>query len=237
MSVADPSSYDASSYDADELGQYRSLSTLAVVALVLGICSLVAFTSPLLIVVPLSAGASGLLALQGIAASEGGLTGGRLARCGLALAVFFAVGSLTRTKVHEAILRGQADRVARLWLAKAADGRTEGMLEWMAQAAAEKLTPSVEPGQPMPNFGNILASALMRQDPYVLSLRKLRDQGEFHLKLQDAQVFAQSKNPIANFRYVVSRADADQETYVIRLKRHQMPAQKQVWLVESWTLD
>lgn len=237
MSSIETNDSDANSYDADEWGQYRSLSTLAVVAFVLGLCSAAMFAGPLLVVVPLAAVAAALLALKGISASEGGLSGARLAWWGLAFAIVFGVASFARVQVRDQILQRQADQVGQQWLALAAEGRAEDMLQLMTRAAAEKLTPAVEPGQTMPFFGGILASALIRQDPLVVSLMELREQGENRLPILDASVEIASKPPQAVFRYAVNKADSQHQTCLMVLKRFQAPNSEAIWLVDSWKLE
>jgi len=233
----DATDYNATDYNADEWGQYRSLSTLAVVALVLGLCSVVAFASPLMGVVPLVAAATALLALKGISASEGGLSGARLARWGLALAILFGVASITRGKVAEMILQRQADRVGRQWLSMAAEGRAESMLELMTKDALDKISPAVEAGQPMPFFGEILASALIRQDPLVVELMELRKTGDIRFQLEDSGVIAASNPPQAFLRYATNSANSEPRFGSMVLKRFQASKTEEVWLVDSWEFE
>ncbi len=225
------------SYDADELGQYRSLSTLSVVAFVLGLCSVLAFVSPLVLIVPLAAVAIALLALRGIVLSGGGLTGARLARTGLALAILFGVASLARVKARDYLLQRQAESVAREWLSLAAEGRAEDMLSMMTKSAATGLTLAVEPGEQMPFFGGILASALIRHDPLVAGLMQLRTDAGLELKLREADVFAKSRPPQTAFRYTAGVAGTNQLDCMLVLNRYEAPQQERIWLVDSWTLE
>lgn len=227
-----------SAYDADELGQYRSLSTPAVISLLLGLCSGVVFVHPLLVIVPLAAIALGILALQSIAKSEGGLTGGRLAYCGVALAIIFAVGSFVRLKVRDVILLNQADHTAQQWLAYASKGQAEEMLEWTSQAAVQRISPSAEPGTPPSYFSGVLAGALLRNDPYVVSLQQQREKGELNLAIADKTIRVSEKAPPeAFFHYTAVGADAEQASYVVKLKRFRLSAEDYIWLVDSWVLD
>lgn len=236
MSSVEPESFQASSHDADEWGQYRSLSSLAVVAFLLGVGSLLMFVSPLLMVVPLAAVATALLALKGIAASDGGLSGAKLAHWGLALAILCSVASYARVKFSDVLLQRQADRVARQWLALAADGNAESMLEMMSRGALEKLTPAVAPGQPMPFFGKILASALIRHDPVVLGMSKLQG-GEGSLRLKLANVGLLKEDQLqASLRYVASNLKAEPVVCLLALKRLTSLAGN-VWQVDSWALE
>ncbi len=236
MSSVEPESFQATSHDADEWGQYRSLSSLAVVAFVLGVGSLLMFVSPLLMVVPLAAVATALLALKGIAASDGGLSGAKLARWGLALAILCSVASYARVKFSDVLMQRQADRVARQWLTLAAEGNAESMLELMSKSAIEKLTPAVAPDQPMPFFGYILASALIRHDPLTLGLAELQSEdGSLRLKLADAGLLKGSPTQ-ASLRYVANQSKAKPLTCLLALKRFASPAGS-LWLVDSWALE
>jgi len=228
---------ESTSYDADEWGQYRSLSTLAVVAFVLGLCSLLAFVSPLMLVVPLAAVATALLALKGIAASEGGLSGAKLARLGLALAILFTVASFARVKIRDVLLQRQADRAGRQWLSLAAQSRSEDMLELMTKAAAGKLLPTNTAQQQTSFFGGIFAIAMMRQDPLVVRLSELRGTGEIRLELKDASIVATGQPPEAFFRYIAGNAESEQQDCLMVLKRFQASDSETIWLIDSWALE
>ncbi|MGI9427433.1 MAG: hypothetical protein ACR2NM_02165 [Bythopirellula sp.] len=243
MSTTEPNAYEADSadvvgYDADEWGQYRSLSTLSVIAFVLGLCSVVTFASPLLLLLPLAAASAALLALRGIAASQGSLSGATLARWGLGLAIVFGVASFARVHVRDLIMRQQAERVARQWLALAADGQAETMMDLMSRAAVEKVSPSEQTSQPAPSFfGGMLASALMRQDPLVVGLAELGESGEIRFRLADSQMFAAGSPPQAFLRYSAASNDSEQRTCALELKRFRATEAKQIWLVDGWELD
>lgn len=234
----DTRSLDATGYNADELGQYRSLSTQAVIAFVLGICSVATFAGPLLVVVPLAAAATALLALKSIASSEGGLSGARLARWGLALAILFSVAAIARVKVRDTLLQRQADQVGRQWLSLAAEGRTEEMLEMMTKAAIDKVAPASGAAQ-LSFFGNVLGSAILRQDPLVVSLNELQETGQANIQLSDASVTDASMPPQAVFRYTMSGSDRslEQKQCLLVLKRFRTSSINVIWLIDSWKLE
>jgi len=233
----DTDGWDAGGRDADEWGQYRSLSTLAVVAFVLGICSLLTFASPLMLVVPLGAIATALLALKGISASAGNLSGAKLALFGLALAICFSAASFARVKLRDVILQRQADRVGRQWLSLAAEGRSEDMMQLMTKDAVDKLSPTDPAEQPMSFFGGVFANALMRQDPLVVGLTELAAADEMHLRLKEASIIAVANPPQAMFQYVAGRAESEQKDCTILLKRFPATELETVWLVDSWKLE
>jgi len=236
-SLSEGSSRDgSSSYDADELGHYRSLCTLAVVALVLGICSVLAFASPLMLIVPLSAAATALLAMRSISASAGGLSGLRLAQLGLALAVFFAVASIVRIEARSWMLKRQAEQVGRQWLSLAAERRAEDMLEYMTKPAIDKVSPTDSQKQPLSFFGGMLSAALLRNDPLVTRLSELAGGDQLPLRVEEADVAVAGNMPQAGFRFSVGDVEARQDC-VVALKRFKAPGDKTVWLVDTWKLE
>lgn len=223
-------------YDADELGQYRSLSSMAVISAVLGCCSVLMFATPLMVVLPLAAAACALLALQSIAASEGGLTGSRLALAGLALATIFAVGAFARVLVRDSLMRQQVDVVCQEWLDLASQGQVDDMLALMTPEAAAKLKPQLEVAQPDSFFSGMLSSALMRQDPLVVSLSKMREAGELRVRASECKVFAKLLPPQAVADYVASAAETDDFACQIIMKRFRTGIDQQTWLIDSWSL-
>ncbi len=236
MSFTENDSSLTSPHDADEWGQYRSLSTLSVIALLLGLCSALAFVSPLMFVVPLAAVAAALLAWKRIVSSDGNLSGSRLACAGLALAVLFASASLARVQFRDRIMRGQADSVAQQWLSFAAKGSAEQMLELMTKEASEKISPAAAPGQPTSFFGGMLASALLRQDPLVVGLKQ-QDGGVPRFRLQDAEVVTESNPPQAVFRYLADTGAEAPQTCLLVLKRYRASKAEYTWLIDSWAVE
>ncbi|NOY41814.1 MAG: hypothetical protein GXP26_08265 [Planctomycetes bacterium] len=102
----------ADSYSADELGQYRAMSSSAVLALLLGLVSPIAFFAPVLTIVPLLAGGMALIALSKTGNPDNGLSGARLAYVGLVLAITFGVASCTRIAVVNLLYSRHVDEVS-----------------------------------------------------------------------------------------------------------------------------
>jgi len=221
---------NADGYDADEWGQYRSLSTLAVVALALGLCSSLVLVSPLMMVVPLATVAIACLALKGIAASDGGLSGVRLAQCGLALAILFGVMSVARVQFRDQLLQSQVDQAARRWLSLAALGRPDKMLSLITPAAMQKLTPEGGPTF----FGSVLASALVRQDPLVVQVANLPSVEPAHLRLAESGVSVAAQPPQALVRYT---SIDEKFSCSLNLSRRVTASGDVNWLIDSWSLQ
>jgi hypothetical protein len=100
-----------SAYNADELGHYQAVSMTAVFALLLGMCSPLALLSPLLVLIPVLAVVAAMIALSKLRVAGSGLTGARLARIGLVMAIIFGVACCTRIVVIN-ILVNRARAVA-----------------------------------------------------------------------------------------------------------------------------
>ena len=80
----------------DDLGRYRSLSTFAVLSLILGLLSILSFapTTLFLWIMPPAAIVTGLVALRQISSAPDVWTGRRLAQLGIGLAVVCAASSV-----------------------------------------------------------------------------------------------------------------------------------------------
>ncbi len=94
--------------DVEAVANYRAVSITAIVALVLGLLSPVALIAPVLIVLPAAALFASVLALRGIALSDGVLVGRGLAVAGLVLALCFGSGVLSSQTIHTWLLARQA---------------------------------------------------------------------------------------------------------------------------------
>lgn len=107
-----PSTFTA---EHEDLLEYRELSRLAVVGLVLGLFSILALFTSILWVVPVVAIAINLVAWYQISRSET-LTGKSLAVVGLALAALFFGGSVTQTTLQKRWLVRDSRQMAQGWL-------------------------------------------------------------------------------------------------------------------------
>ena len=117
--------------DQAPLEQYRALSRAAVLALLLGFASALVLVSPLLVMVPLAAVFTAVVALRSIAAGNGQLAGRGIATAGLCLAVLLTGWGLARHFSRQATVADQAIRLADGWLGLVRDGQL---------AAAHQLT-------------------------------------------------------------------------------------------------
>ena len=109
----------------DEVIQYRSVSALAVVALLLGLASPLCVIAPLLMVIPIVGAVVSFLALRQISESGGALVGRGAAIAGLVLCVVSGVAAVSRTKVTEYLRTQQAEVVAQQWFELLQSGEKE----------------------------------------------------------------------------------------------------------------
>lgn len=98
-----------------EQTDYRSLSPLSVVGMILGLFAPVAFLSPLLIVVPLTGMVFSLVALRQIATSDGSVVGRAPAIAGLVLATICASAIPAESVAMRWFTSRQARPIAMEW--------------------------------------------------------------------------------------------------------------------------
>jgi hypothetical protein len=101
---------------ADDLVQYRGLSSLAVAGLVVALASpLALLAGPLGWIVPVVGLVLNALALVRIARAAPALVGRKAALAGLALSALFAAAAVTQWFVGYRMLRNEAQRAAAVW--------------------------------------------------------------------------------------------------------------------------
>jgi hypothetical protein len=134
--------------DLEETTNYRSLSVLAIIGLLLGFASPLCFGAPLLMIIPIAGIVVSVLALRQIAASEGTMAGSWAAGTGLVLSVACAVAPFTRGFVLETMRVRQADEFARLWLNEMVAGKTEHAFRLTTESI--RRPPAPDPGDKTP---------------------------------------------------------------------------------------
>ena len=223
--------------NADELGQYRSLSTLAVVALLLGLCSPLAFVAPLLLAFPLVTIATAWLALARIRASGDCLTGRPLALAGIVLAVLFGVASLSHDYVRYSLSIRLANGAAQRWLSLVSGGRIDEALEVMTPEALMKLQPRpASRDAPQPPFQREQAVALLRDDPLAHALKPAREGAEVRFQPGGQECFWTEQNPLVRGGFQARGAQAELVEFNLELTRKLSPQGEVAWLVNSWSL-
>lgn len=112
-------------HSADELGQYRSLSPLAVLALLLGLAAPLVLTTPVLSIIPVAGIAVAIIALVKIHTAEGSLTGSFMAKAGLALCVCSLMLPQAKNYIRDSLALESSSAVAEQWIANICEGKEE----------------------------------------------------------------------------------------------------------------
>ncbi|QDT00991.1 hypothetical protein [Adhaeretor mobilis] len=125
--------------------EYRKLHPLAVVALLLGIASLVAFASPGMWLVPLLAVCCALIALWQIHLRPEQLAGAKLARWALALAVVIGMAAISKRTITKGLLHQQAETIVEGWLSALAEKQYDKSLRFLTYKAVSTFAPPLDP--------------------------------------------------------------------------------------------
>jgi len=143
----------------DDLGLYRSLSTPAVISLILGLLSLLSFapTNLFLWIIPPAAIVTGLIALRQITSAPDVWTGVRLAQLGIALAVVCAAGAVGERYYNSSRIARHGKAVADRFMDKLKAGEIESAF-WLTMSRegrreAENLKMDNLPEQLLERYG------------------------------------------------------------------------------------
>jgi len=157
MATGTTSSVSAPAFHADDPEQtieYRSLSVLAIISLVFGLASPLAFAAPLLSFIPVLGIALSILALRQIAVSDGIVAGRGAAMFGLVLCVVSVIAPFTRDYVLRSIREHQAKEFALDWIQRVTSGDMEPAFHLTVDGTRPQAPPPKgmppEPGPPMP---------------------------------------------------------------------------------------
>jgi hypothetical protein len=108
----------------ESLSQYRSISWAAILAVMLGLASVLAIFNPLLIAVAVAGTGMSLIALRQIAARPDVLSGRGLALTALFLSVFFMIFAPTRLGIRSRVLQQRGQQLADAFLNLLKEGKT-----------------------------------------------------------------------------------------------------------------
>ncbi len=227
-------------YDADELVSYRSLSSLAIVALVLGLISPLVLLSPLFMVIPLAGIAASLLAIYKIRTQSEVLTGVTLAKIGLFLCVFCLIVAPTKTTVRSRLYEQQADQAARQWLNTLAEGDLSEALKQITPDALRGLTPPRNSGGPptsrtptQPSDQDALNS--MAKDDLVEKLRTQTNDGPLTMESRVTELDRLRSQPTIRLEYEVNTGDDTFSVEIICVRLSRLN-RGDIWQVGGWKL-
>lgn len=132
----------------EDIGDYRAVSGLAVVGLILAILSATAFIHPLLWLAAWTAALVNGVALRRIGEANSRLIGRKAALIGLAVSLICSIGAPVQFIVHRRQLRREAVEIAREWFDYLRDNRPE-MAHRMSQFPQTK---AARGKSPLPDY-------------------------------------------------------------------------------------
>ncbi len=222
-------------YDADELVSYRSLSNLAILAMLIGLLSPLALVVPLFIVIPLAGAAVALLAYSNIRAHAESLSGLTLAKIALFLSVFCLVAAPVKSLVRTQLYQRQADQAARQWLNTLAEGDLSEALGQLTPSAIGGLTkPDITPGNPasQPSVQDVVEA--LGKNQFVENIRAQAQDGPLELKVLSLNVDNNRSQPAVVIEYETNN-QGDSSSVIVHCLRMGSPTSGSIWKIEAWT--
>jgi hypothetical protein len=132
--------------DPEQVTEYRTLSVLAIISLIMGLAAPLAIAAPFLLAIPLFGIAVSLVALRRIQVSGGALAGRWLATIGLVLCVASAVLPVSHDLIQRAIRVHEAEKFGRDWVAMVTSGNLKQA--FLLTVDATRPAPPPEPNTP-----------------------------------------------------------------------------------------
>jgi hypothetical protein len=120
--------------DPEQTTEYRTLSVLAIISLIMGIAAPLAIAAPFLLAIPLFGIAVSLVALRRIDVSGGVLAGRWAAIIGLALCVASAILPISHDLIQRTIRVNQAETIGRDWVAMLTAGKSKEAFHLTSEA-------------------------------------------------------------------------------------------------------
>jgi hypothetical protein len=156
------------------LAEYRRVSVLAILALLLGLASSGALLGEVLLALPVVGLGVGLLAIAKINASDKHFSGRLLAQWGIFFSVLFGVAAVARPLLFQEIVDRQAQSFARDWLELLVAGNVKQALKVVDMSAKSPMVPRNTRGKPAANDDIDIEAKILevfRQDPIVGQLQ------------------------------------------------------------------
>jgi hypothetical protein len=219
--------------------KYSQLAPLAVIALLLGMASLLALIGPLFFLVPAAAIGIALLALGKISQSDGALSGAVLARVGMALATICLVAALVRGEVRDRMLKEQAGATAQRWLELMTAGNTVDARALLTGDAAGQLVPRPEPGaEPKPREElERMARERLEQDPLVRDFAGV-DEPHIEVETLSEPMFDGGRTIVGTTLFLADPASGDHRHVQLQMSRNKFyEAEGEPWRVDQWHAD
>lgn len=214
---------------------YRTVSSLAVVSLIVGIVAPLCFLAPLLYAIPLFGLALAVLALRRIALSDDVMIGRSAAVAGLALCVASICAAASHGVAVEYLRIGQAKDVGSAWI--------QLVLAGESQQAFDLTTTSLEPPNPHREGPATEEDRIARfvSTPAVQALLEFGQQASVRFERNLSYELGSSGECVIQQQYVVTPAAGAERapmTVRVKLQRGRLPNETRLrWLVVSCTSD
>ncbi len=220
-----------------EVEQYRPVSGLAVVALILGLFSLTAWIEPFLTFVAAIGVVVSIAALWQVAAGAAEMLGRKAAMAGLLLSVFTLVGVTSNIYVHRTLVRNEARQFADRWFAFLLSGQPKKAFAMTRDSTAQPEPVMVEgelktpPGEP-----EAPSSETFAKQPDIRTLLELGNRAQVRYYQTESQNRKETGDEIQQVYAVTFDKDGVPTTFFFRLTMERLieeEAGKAFWQIIS----
>jgi hypothetical protein len=219
-----------------EVAQYRPLCALAVVAMLVGLLSVLAIFAPMFWFLPVLGIVLSAVSLRRIAASEPPLVGRGAALAGLGLSLAFAVAAPTDLLYYRWNLRQEARQFGILFFDYLAEGKPELACQlFESPAARQPLDDKVWNAYAEGSDGRTMLEGIVGQRA-IHALLLLRTGARVRYYDTDAQSTANDRDCVVQSFAVTFDSKGEQQTFFVRLsmERSQMEGQRRAfWRVKA----
>ncbi|MEO2046757.1 MAG: hypothetical protein ABGX16_09320 [Pirellulales bacterium] len=226
--------------------EYRRVSVLAILALLLGITSSCALIGKVLLALPVIGLGVSLLAISKIHASEGHYSGRALAQWGLFFSVLFGVAAVVRPPLFQEVIGRQSKTFAQSWLQLLVQGDSKQALKYVGIKSKGQLAPVDAQGKP--NVDGDMAEEVIFQNfceqPIIQQLQTAGKQASIRYEqtvdkplptdrpIGVVQIFSITGNDLESQITTDSPAPFYVQLYLTR--NHANKGQPAVWFVNRW---
>ncbi len=232
------------------LTEYRRVSVLAILALILGLAASGALIGGVLYAVPVAGLGVGLLALAKIKSSAGNSSGRALAQWGIFFSVLFGVAAVAHPLLYQELIGRQSRSFGQSWLELLTAGDAKQALAYVDMQTKGQLVPRKTREKPVINddFKAKIFQAF-QQEPVVQQLQAAGKQA--HVRYQQTlakpqlasrfaqvtQIFSILGNDSASVAATGNNPAASPRPFYVRLhlkKIRSAGTEPALWVVSNW---
>jgi hypothetical protein len=223
----------SSSFDS-EVADYRSVSRLAVISILLGITSALALVHPVLWAVPVLAVCVALMALRQIERASGTLSGRTLAIVGMTAAVLFGVCAVSKFYGERYLLWRNGKQAADRWVEMMQRGQFRYAHQWGVAHLFR-----VPPGFPVDDYykpgedGEAEYDLFVSQQP-IKTLMQLNEDDRLRY-VGYGGYYRLGNDEFMTFHYQLERQNAEPFDFTVQVRRYtdRDPPHLQSWRVNA----